>query len=95
MDSDTLRIKVFVADRSYPLNIKREDEEKVRRAASQLAALMKKLEGNYSVEDKQDLLAMCALQLAVKLETHSDKVVVDADVVERLRTLEQLIREKA
>lgn len=95
MDSDTLRIKVFVADRSYPLNIKREDEEKVRRAASQLAALMKKLEGNYSIEDKQDLLAMCALQLAVKLETHSDKVVVDADVVERLRTLEQLIREKA
>jgi cell division protein ZapA len=95
MDSDTLRIKVFVADRSYPLNIKREDEEKVRRAASQLAALMKKLEGNYSVEDKQDLLAMCALQLAVKLETHSDKVIVDADVVERLRTLEQLIREKA
>lgn len=95
MDSDTLRIKVFVADRSYPLNIKREDEEKVRRAASQLAALMKKLEGNYSVEDKQDLLAMCALQLAVKLETHSEKVIVDADVVERLRTLEQLIREKA
>jgi cell division protein ZapA len=95
MDSDTLRIKVFVADRSYPLNIKREDEEKVRRAASQLAALMKKLEGNYSVEDKQDLLAMCALQLAVKLETHSDKVIVDVDVVERLRTLEQLIREKA
>jgi len=95
MDSDTLRIKVFVADRSYPLNIKREDEEKVRRAASQLAALMKKLEGNYSVEDKQDLLAMCALQLAVKLETHSDKVIVDADVVERLRNLEQLIREKA
>jgi cell division protein ZapA len=95
MDSDSLRIKVFVADRSYPLNIKREDEEKVRRAAAQLAALMKKLEGNYSVEDKQDLLAMCALQLAVKLEMHSDKVVVNADVAERLRTLEQLIREKA
>lgn len=66
--SDQLKIKLNIADRVYPLTIKRYEEESIRRAAKDIAAVLRKYEENYSVKDKQDLLAMCALQLAARLE---------------------------
>ncbi len=62
--SDKLKIKVSVANRVYPLTINPSQEEGLRIAAQQINGLIKKFEQNYSVQDKQDALAMCALQIA-------------------------------
>jgi cell division protein ZapA (FtsZ GTPase activity inhibitor) len=59
-----LSIKVLIAGRTYPLTIKKEEEESVRKAAKLINERVKEYEDNYSVRDKQDLLAMCALQIA-------------------------------
>ena len=59
-----LSIKVTIANRIYPLSIKREEEENVRKAAKLIDNKAKDYEENFSVKDKQDLLAMCALQFA-------------------------------
>lgn len=67
MDS-TLKIKVNIANRAYPLTIKREEEEKIRLAVKQIDDAVKRFEERYAVQDKQDVLAMCALQLASQLE---------------------------
>ena len=56
-------LKVLIAGRSYPLTVKKEDEEGVVNAAKLINEKMKEFEQNYSVRDKQDLLAMCALNL--------------------------------
>lgn len=65
---ETLKIKVSIADRVYPLTIKIEEEEGIRKAVNKINELVKKFERNYAVRDKQDVLAMSALQFASKLE---------------------------
>ncbi|MAP99591.1 MAG: cell division protein ZapA [Flavobacteriaceae bacterium] len=62
--SDKLKIKLSVANRVYPMIISPSQEESLRLASQQINDLIKKFEQNYSVQDKQDALAMCALQIA-------------------------------
>lgn len=60
----TLKIKVNIADRIYPLTVKREEEERIRKAVALVNDAVKRFGEKYAVQDKQDSLAMCALQLA-------------------------------
>lgn len=61
-----LSIKVSIANREYPLRIKFEEEENIRKATKLINDRIKNYEENYSVKDKQDLLAMCVLQFATE-----------------------------
>lgn len=65
---DTLKIKVNIANRTYPLTIKRQEEERLRKAVTQINESVKRFEERYAVQDKQDVLAMCALQMASQAE---------------------------
>lgn len=56
-------LKILIAGRVYPLTVKQEDEEGVLQIAKLINEKLKEFEQNYSVRDKQDLLAMCALNL--------------------------------
>lgn len=61
---ELLSVKVSIANRNYPLRITNEEQEKVTRAAENINNRIREFEDNYAVKDKQDLLAMCALQFA-------------------------------
>lgn len=65
---NSLRIKISIADRVYPLTISYDQEEGIRKAAKKIDSMIKEFEESYAVRDKQDLLAMCALELASKEE---------------------------
>ena len=70
--AETLKIKVTIAGRVYPIRIKNENEEEgMRKAANQINELVTKFEKNYEVSDKQDVLAMCALQFASLIEINA------------------------
>ena len=58
-----ISLKVIIAVRTYPLTVKKEDEQSVQYAAKLINEKVKEFEQNYSVRDKQDLLAMSALNL--------------------------------
>lgn len=91
---DRLKIKVSIADRVYPLTIRRSEEESIRKAAKSISAMVKKYEEGYAVRDKQDLLAMCALQLASRLEKNQAVNLVDGDRVESaIENLENKIQQ--
>ncbi|MED5269661.1 MAG: cell division protein ZapA [Bacteroidota bacterium] len=66
--SDYIKIKLNIADRLYPLTIERSQEIYFRDAVKKIESALKKLEENYSVRDKQDLLAMACIQFAAKLQ---------------------------
>ena len=86
--TDLLKIKVNLADRVYPLTIRRDEEENIRKAAKSIDAILHKYEDGYAVRDKQDLLAMCALQLASRLEKiHTDHLVDGVEVGQQLDKL--------
>ena len=83
MFDDKLKIKVTIGDRVYPLTIKSEGEEEgIRKAVKKINDLIKKFEENYEVRDKQDVLAMCALQFASRQEVKSIYNVQDAEQLE-------------
>jgi cell division protein ZapA len=73
---DKLKIKITVADRVYPLTIDPSREEGLRKAAKSIEVMVKQLEKSYAVRDKQDVLAMCALQFAAK----SEQVSIDSNI---------------
>ena len=92
--SEKLKIKLSIANRVYPLTINPSQEEGLRTAAKKIDAMIKQFEQSYSVRDKQDVLAMCALQFASQIEQKAlDKVYVNEEVEQRLEALDQLLSE--
>lgn len=66
--SEKLKIKLSIADRMYPLTVETSQEEGLRSASKKIDAMIKQFEQSYAVRDKQDVLAMCALQFASQVE---------------------------
>ncbi|MGB1042995.1 MAG: cell division protein ZapA [Tenacibaculum sp.] len=67
-----IKVNVVIAGRTYPLSVNDTNEEEgMRKAAKNINELIAKFEQNYAVADKQDVLAMCALQYASKSEINS------------------------
>lgn len=59
---DTLiNISVKIADRSYPLRIKAEEQDKVKQAAANIEKRLKELMEKYDGRDMQDYMAMYIL----------------------------------
>lgn len=61
-----LSIRVEIAGRAYPLTVQREEEENVRRAASEISESINRLKTQYPTTDRQDLLAMAALEVCAR-----------------------------
>ena len=69
--SNQQKIKLSIADRVYPLTINPDQEEGLRKATKKIEEMIKRFEKSYAVRDKQDVLAMCALQFASQVEQKS------------------------
>ena len=85
--NDKLKIKIPIANRVYPMIIEPSKEQGLRLASQKINDLIKKFEQNYSVQDKQDALAMCALQIA------SSRIQKKIDNDETLDTIEMKIND--
>lgn len=82
---DKLKIKIAIADRVYPLTVELMQEEGLRSASKKIDVMIKQFEENYAVRDKQDVLAMCALQFASQLEQKQlDKSIDGTETIDRL-----------
>ncbi|NBW27500.1 MAG: cell division protein ZapA [Flavobacteriaceae bacterium] len=89
---EKLKIKISIADRVYPLTVDISQEEGLRSASKKIDIMIKQFEENYAVRDKQDVLAMCALQFASQLEQKQiDKSVDNEKTNERLNKINELI----
>ena len=88
-----LKINIVIAGRTYPLSVKNtKEEEGMRKAANAINNLIAKYEQNYAVSDKQDVLAMSALQFASKLEILSlDENDTKKEEIEKLNELTNLV----
>jgi cell division protein ZapA (FtsZ GTPase activity inhibitor) len=92
--SNQLKIKLSIADRVYPLTINPVQEEGLRKATKKIEEMIKRFEKSYAVRDKQDVLAMCALQFATQVEQKGIDEKTDEQQIERkLEALNQLLQE--
>jgi len=93
-------IKVNIAGRTYPLTVSSLEEPGIRKAEQAIEESVQVFQKNYAVKDKQDLLAMAALQMAAKAQINQEpriervvervveKVEVPADISSELAMLE-------
>jgi len=68
----SLSIKINIANRTYPMTINRNAEENIRKSVKKIEERLKFYEKNYAIKDRQDLLAMCLIEVATKLESLND-----------------------
>ena len=95
MESSQLSITVHVGDRTYPMKVKAEEEEDIRKAAKMVNDKIKELESKYAATDKQDYLAMAALMFAIKnLNRESNAVALDAEATDKLLKLDDLLTDR-
>ncbi len=91
--SEKLKINIVIAGRSYPLSVSStQEEEGMRKAAANINQLISLYEQNYAVNDKQDVLAMCALRFASQLEISSLDTAEDTEkAFQKINELNELI----
>ena len=77
-------IRIELAGRAYPLTIHPDEEENIRAAAKELNESILRLKAGYPLTDKQDLLAMAALEVTTRalnsakpIPSQTDKEVMD------------------
>ena len=89
---EKLNINIAIADRFYPLSLEMAQEEGLRSSSKKIDVMIKQFEESYAVRDKQDVLAMCALQFASQLEQKQiDKSIDNVEANERLRKINDLL----
>lgn len=90
-NNQDIKIKLNIADRSYPLTIKAEEEEKVRRAARLINEKMAYFASNFSIKDNLDSLSMAALFFAIEsLSDQYTSQAADKAVSDALSDIEKL-----
>jgi len=89
---EKLKIKISIADRIYPLTVEPSLEEGLRTASKKIDTMIKQYEENYAVRDKQDVLAMCALQFASSKENQKIQSTEEFDdALKRLKAISDKI----
>jgi cell division protein ZapA len=89
---EDLSIKIKIADREYPMKVKRVDEERVRMAGKLINEKIKTYREQFSIDDKQDLLAMVAFDCLIdKMASEETHQVIDQTVFEKVDRLNQLV----
>lgn len=61
-------VLIHIANRTYPLKLNKEEATNLKTAEEKINRIISDLEKNYAVSDKQDLLAMCLIQIAGETE---------------------------
>jgi len=91
---EQLTINLVIADRSYKLIIPKEDEVIFRNASRMIGEKMSNYGSNYAYKDKQDLLAMVALQYTVStLRWEENQRFKNEDLSNTLTEIDQFLTE--
>jgi len=96
---EELSISIAVAERTYRLVIDKEHEELFRKAAKLIDKRIKDYSTSYAYKDKQDLLAMVALEYGTSY-LQDEQLLVEKDdywknkMMEIDRTLDEVFQDK-
>ena len=87
-----LSIKLKIADRDYPMQVEMPEEAKLRAVGKHINQQLKQYREEYGVEDKQDLLAIFAVDCMMDRNTlEEDKTSLENIILQKIQSLDQLI----
>jgi cell division protein ZapA len=89
---EELSIKIKIAEREYPMKVKRDEEEKVRAAGKMINEKLRLYKEQFGIDDKQDLLAMVAFDSVVQKQTsEEDHREIDQTLFDKVSHLNQMV----
>jgi cell division protein ZapA len=92
MDDRMININVVVADRPYRLKVNADEEGMIREAAKLINLKIKEYQQAFSSKDKQDYLAMIALQNTVEgMKTSGSKLDSNSPLHHKIDELDELL----
>ncbi len=80
-----MKIRVEIAERPYSLNIKAEEEERIRRAAARIKSEIDKLKRTHEAS-LVEYLSMAALRISIENEENKERI-ASSPVTLRLQAL--------
>ncbi len=83
-------IRIELVGRAYPLTVHPEEEMNIRRAAQEINESITRLKEAYPLTDKQDLLAMAALEVTTRVLNQAAPR-AHADDIAALEALEEVL----
>ncbi|MFY0689555.1 MAG: cell division protein ZapA [Cyclobacteriaceae bacterium] len=87
-----LSIKLKIGNREYPMRVKPEDEERIRRAGKILNEKLKSYRDRFGIDEQQDLLAMVAFDCQVEqMKLEENQSDTDQHSLVQVQRLNQLI----
>lgn len=87
-----LSIKIKIGNRDYPMRVKAEDEERIRKAGKLLNEKIKHYQNQFGIDDSQDLIAMVAFDCIIdKVKREESSQVLDDFTYSELSKLNRLI----
>lgn len=91
---DTITININLSDRNYRLIVEPGEEEYVRKAGKNIEALIKEFSSAYAYKDKQDLLAMVALQnTSALLRLQGEKDITQDSISQQLEAIYSILEQ--
>ena len=94
--NDKIKIHLLMAGTTYPLSIRRDDEETVREAARQVNVRLKQYRDYYPEASNEQLLGMVAYQFALetlRMEQRNDTAPYTAKLRELTEAIEACFKE--
>jgi cell division protein ZapA len=81
-----------VADREYPMQVDIQEEEAVRNVGRQINQQIKSYREEFGIEDKQDLLAMFAVDCMMqKSSLETEKNHLESIIQQKIQQIDQLL----
>ena len=84
---ENLSIKLVIGNRSYPMKVPIEDEQKIRNIGKDLNKRISEIKSQMNIDDLQDILAMIAFKLSVELEDNKDQTSENKDAYKKIENI--------
>lgn len=89
---EELAIKIKICGRVYPMRVQATDEKRIRTASNLINEQVKAYSDKFGIHDKQDLLAMVALDCLMDTLKSKDGATIERQTVaEKVATLVKLV----
>ena len=87
-----LSIKIKIADREYPMTVKAEEEERIRKAGKLINERLRSYREKFGIDDKQDLLSMVAFDAIIdRLSVEDNNQSNDESALNKIQSINHLI----
>ena len=84
---ENLSIKLVIGNRSYPMKVPIEDEQKIRNIGKDLNKRISEIKSQMNIDDLQDILAMIAFKLSVELEDNKVQTSENKDAYKKIENI--------